>query len=124
MHSPTILPYVAVPYPHGAVMQATNWLKTGLKGWIWSKTQGFFATKIGRQKRVNGDMPSYLLYLFKMLIWSSHQLSSSSRLLAVRLFSKIRQFLILANTITNHLKRNRHYTSATGHPNYWNYAND
>ena len=69
-------------------------------------------------------MPSYLLYLFKMLIWSSHQLSSSSRLLAVRLFSKIRQFLILANTITNHLKRNRHYTSATGHPNYWNYAND
>ena len=88
MHSPTILPYVAVPYPHGAVMQATNWLKTGLKGWIWSKTQVFFATKIGRQKRVNGAMPSYLLHLFKTLIWSSHQLSSSSRLLAVPLFFK------------------------------------
>ena len=84
MHSPTILLYVAEPYSHGAVMQATNWLKTGLKGWIWSKTQVFFPTKIGRQKRVNGAMPSYLLYLFKKLIWSSHQLSS--RLLAVRLF--------------------------------------
>ena len=84
MHSPTILPYVAEPSPDGAVMQATNWLKTGLKGWIWSQTQGFFATKIGRKKRVKGAMPSYLLYLLKKLIWSSHQLSS--RLLAVRLF--------------------------------------
>ena len=56
------------------VMQATNWLKAGPKRRIWSKG-GVSSTKMGRQKRVKGAMPSQLLVHFKKLIWSSFRIN-------------------------------------------------
>lgn len=43
-------------------MQATNWLKIGPKKEDLVKRQGTLVSKIGRQKRAKGAMPSYLLH--------------------------------------------------------------